>query len=180
MRNRRSACAAAYKPFAAARHFAEDAARNRIGWNHAMQPAPDLSAIPGRRIGHYRNSARRHIKLFGLGATGASIARSIGTRGLPNVEVRTGDRAGSWSEIAGKPDPATNMVVIVCGEGDEERFRPEPERPASLVTFVLLQRQGNLLVVRQDSVAQARGAADLFVTTSDRDYVADLIDNLAS
>jgi len=145
-----------------------------------MQPAPDLSAIPGRRIGHYRNSARRHIKLFGLGDTGAGIARAIGSRGLPNVEVRTGDRAGSWSEIAGKPDPATNMVVIVCGEGDEARFRPERERPSSLVTFVLLQRQGNLLVVRQDSVAHARGSADLFVTTSDPDYVADLIDNLAS
>jgi hypothetical protein len=146
----------------------------------AMQPAVDLSAIPGRRIGGSRNSARRHIKLFGLGSTGASIAQAIDARGLPNVEVRTGDRAGSWNEIAGKPDPATNMVVIVCGEGDEERFRPEPERPPSLVTFVLLQRQGNLLVVRQDSVAHARGAADLFVTTSDRDYVADLIDNLAS
>jgi hypothetical protein len=145
-----------------------------------MQPAVDLSAIPGRRIGHYRNSARRHIKLFGLGATGTSIARAIGARGLPNVEVRTGDRAGSWREIAGKSDPDTNMVVIVCGEGDEDRFRPEPERPSSLVTFVLLQRQGNLLVVRQDSVAHARSAADLFVTTSDRDYVADLIDNLAS
>ena len=72
------------------------------------------------------------------------------------------------------------MVVIVCGEGDEELFRPGRGRPASLVTFVLLQRQGNLLVVRQDSVSRARGAADLFVTTSDRDYVADLIDNLAS
>jgi hypothetical protein len=75
-----------------------------------MQPAVDHSAIPGRRIGHYRNSARRHIKLFGLGATGTSIAQAIGARGLPNVEVRTGDRAGSWSEIAGKPDPATNMA----------------------------------------------------------------------
>jgi hypothetical protein len=45
---------------------------------------------------------------------------------------------------------------------------------------VLLQREGNLLVVRQQSVSNARGSADLFVTTSDRDYVADLIDNLAS
>ena len=54
------------------------------------------------------------------------------------------------------------------------------ERPGSLVTFVLLQREGNLLVVRQQSVSNARGSADLFVTTSDRDYVADLIDNLAS
>ena len=146
-----------------------------------MQPAADLAAIPGRRIGHYRNSARRRIRLYGLGRTGASVAQAVGERGLPNVEVRTGSGAAGWTEIAGRdPNPETNMVVIVCGEGDEELFRPERERPSSLVTFVLLQRQGNLLVVRQDSVAQARGAADLFVTTSDRDYVADLIDNLAS
>ena len=146
-----------------------------------MQPAADLAAIPGRRIGHYRNSARRRIKLYGLGPTGASVAQAVGARGLANVEVRTGSRAAGWDEIAGaQPDPATNMVVIVCGEGDEELFRPERERPASLVTFVLLQRQGNLLVVRQDSVSRARSSADLFVTTSDRDYVADLIDNLAS
>jgi hypothetical protein len=45
---------------------------------------------------------------------------------------------------------------------------------------VLLQPQGNLLVVRNDSVSAARGSTDLFVTTSDRDYVGDLIDNLAS
>ena len=146
-----------------------------------MQPAADLAAIPGRRIGGYRNSAPRHIRLYGLGRTGSSVARDVGARGLPNVEVRTGSGAAGWDEIAGtQPDPATNMVVIVCGEGDEELFRPERGRPSSLVTFVLLQRQGNLLVVRQDSVARARGAADLFVTTSDRDYVADLIDNLAS
>ena len=146
-----------------------------------MQPAADLAAIPGRRIGHYRNSARRRIKLYGLGRTGSSVAQAIATRDLPNVEVRTGSGTAGWDEVAGaQPDPATNMVGIVCGEGDEELCRPERGRPASLVTFVLLQRQGNLLVVRQDSVARARSAADLFVTTSDRDYVADLIDNLAS
>jgi hypothetical protein len=141
-------------------------------------PASD---IPGRRIGNYRNSSRRFIKLYGLGSTGATVARSIGARGLPNVEVRTGSGAAGWSEITGvAPDPATNMVVIVCGEGDEGLFRPDRSRPASLVTFVLLQDQGNLLVVREESVASARNSADLFVTTSDRDYVADLIDNLAS
>ena len=159
-------------PFAQARGLPEYA---------FMQPHLDHAAIPGRRIGHYRNSARRHIKLYGLGATGASVAQAVGARGLPNVEVRTGSRAAGWDEIAGaQPDPATNMVVVVCGEGDEELFRPEPARPSSLVTFVLLQREGNLLVVRQDSVSRARSAADLFVTTSDRDYTADLIDNLAS
>ena len=149
--------------------------------NAPMQPHLDHAAIPGRRIGHYRNSARRRIKLYGLGPTGASVAQAVGARGLPNVEVRTGERPAGWDEIAGsQPDPATNMVVVVCGEGDEALFRPEPARPSSLVTFVLLQRQGNLLVVREDSVSRARSAADLFVTTSDCDYVADLIDNLAS
>jgi hypothetical protein len=146
-----------------------------------MQPATDLATIPGRRIGHYRNSSRRRIKLYGLGDTGASVARAVGARGLPNVEVRTGTGAAGWAHITGGAnDRDTNMVVIVCAEGDEELFRPEPERPDSLVTFVLLQRQGNLLVVRERSVSGARGSADLFVTTSDRDYVADLIDNLAS
>jgi hypothetical protein len=146
-----------------------------------MQPATDLATIPGRRIGHYRNSSRRRIKLYGLGDIGASVARAVGARGLPNVEVRTGTGAAGWAQITGGAnDRDTNMVVIVCGEGDEELFRPEPERPESLVTFVLLQRQGNLLVVRERSVSGARGSADLFVTTSDRDYVADLIDNLAS
>lgn len=145
-----------------------------------MEPAPALATIPGRRIGNYRNSLPRVVKLYGLGKTGTSVAQRVGARGLPNVEVRTGSRAAGWSEIAGAPDPATNIVVIVCGEGDEGLFRPEHERPRSLVTFVLLQRERDLLVVRKESLASARGAADLFVTTSDRDYVADLIDNLAS
>jgi len=143
-----------------------------------MEPTPDL--IPGRRIGHYRNSSRRLIKLYGLGNTGTKIAQAVGDRGLPNVEVRTATRPVGWADIAGAADPATNMVVIVCAEGDEALFRPERERPDSLVTFVLLQPEVNLLVVRNDSVAAARASADLFVTTSDRDYVADLIDNLAS
>ncbi len=145
---------------------------------NAMEPTPDQ--IPGRRIGHYRNSSPRFIKLYGLGNTGTQIAQAVGTRGLPNVEVRTGTRPVGWADIAGTPDPATNMVVIVCGQGDEDLFKPERERPESLVTFVLLQPEADLLVVRNDSVAAARGSADLFVTTSDRDYVADLIDNLAS
>jgi hypothetical protein len=171
------------KGFARRPRLAEDAGNDDQPSRRtpAMQTSPDFATMPGRRIGHYRNSARRFIKLYGLGATGATIARSVGERGLPNVQVRTGNRAAGWAEIAGdQPDPTTNMVVIVCGEGDEALFKPEREKPDTLVTFVLLQPEGNLLVVRNESVSNARGSADLFVTTSDRDYVADLIDNLAS
>src|ERR1700722_13746242 len=173
------AAASRHRGFAPARRLPEDAAAEQ---GTAMQPAPDLATIPGRRIGHYRNSARRRIKLYGLGQTGAAVARAVGVRGLANVEVRSGTGAAGWAEVTGggATDRDTNMIGIVGGGGDEDLFRPEPERPQSLVTFVLLQRQGNLLVGRPRSVSGARGSADLFVTTSDRDYVADLIDNLAS
>src|SRR5262249_42219253 len=116
--------------------------RQPHGAQPTMQPIPDLATIPGRRIGDYRNSSRRFIKLYGLGPTGAAVARNVAARGLPNVEVRTGSRAAGWTEIAGPQPDATNMVVIVCAEGDEGLFRPEHDRPDSLVTFVLLQPQG--------------------------------------
>jgi len=146
-----------------------------------MQPSEDFSLIPGRRIDDYRNSAQRFIKLYGLGAAGAQIAQQVSKRGRPNVEIRTGEKPVGWDEIAGRtPDPDTNMIVIVCAQGDEGLFRPAPERPDSLVTFVLLQNSSNVMVVGDESMSYARGCSDLFVTTSDRDYVADLIDNLAS
>ncbi len=163
--------------FAGPADFAEDA-RIRTA-THIMEL--DLATIPGQRIGHYRNSARRAIKLYGLGATGARVAQEVGRHGRPNVEVRTGRQPVGWPEVTGAmPDPNTNMIVIVCGDGDEGLFQPQDGRPDSLVTFVLLQRRDNMLVVGDERVATARRHSDLFVTTSDADYVSDLIDNLAS
>ncbi len=78
------------------------------------------------------------------------------------------------------PAPATNMIVIVCAEGDERLFRPEHGKPDMLVTFVMLQSIGDPRAAGEQRVANARGFSDLFVTTSDADYVSDLIDNLAS
>ena len=72
------------------------------------------------------------------------------------------------------------MIVIVCAEGDERLFRPEHGKPDMLVTFVLLQSTGSMPAAGDQRVANARGFSDLFVTTSDADYVAELIDNLAS
>src|SRR5262249_54766787 len=131
-------------------------------------------------ISGYRNSSPRLIRLLGLGADGMEIARKIAARGLPNVEILTHGRPVGWDEIA--PDrrgAATNMIVIVCAEGDERLFRPQCGKPDMLVTFVLLQEPARRRAAR-DPVANARGFSDLFVTTSDADYVADLIDNLAS
>jgi hypothetical protein len=86
-----------------------------------------------------------------------------------------------WSDVAGeRPDGRTNMVVIVCAEGDERLFRPERGKPDMLVTFVLLQGDDGTGIADERRLTTARGFSDLFVTTSDVDYVSELIDNLAS
>ena len=146
-----------------------------------MNPATGTATIPGGRIDHYRNSSPRLIRLLGLGDEGGRVARNVAKRGLPNVEVLTNAKPVGWKEVAQDPSAArTNMVVIVCAEGDERLFRPEEGKPDMLVTFVLLQTNANLHAATDQRVANARGFSDLFVTTSDVDYVSELIDNLAS
>ena len=79
--------------------------------------------IPGNRIADYRNSKPRFVRLYGLGDRGASLARAIAREAGPNVAIKSGSQPVGWHEIAGDmPDPKTNMVVIVCGEGDQALF----------------------------------------------------------
>jgi hypothetical protein len=93
----------------------------------------------------------------------------------------TNGRPVGWDELAEeRSGERTNMLVIVCAEGDERLFRPERGKPDMLVTFVLLQDTDRMQAAGDERLANARGFSDLFVTTSDVDYVAELIDNLAS
>ena len=146
-----------------------------------MEFFPETAPIPGGRIAGYRNSSPRLIRLLGLGEHGSRIAREVATRGFPNVEVETNARPVGWDDIAKeRPGQRTNMVVIVCGEGDEGLFSPSRGKPDMLVTFVVLKETGAAPATDDPRLAQMRGLSDLFVTTSDSDYVVDLIDNLAS
>ena len=142
-----------------------------------MNLATGTTTIPGGRIDHYRNSSPRLIRLLGLGEEGGKVARSLAKRCLPNVEVLTNTRPVGWKDVV-QDSVDANMIVIVCAEGDEGLFRPEQGKPDMLVTFVLLTE--NRLAAGDQRLANARGFADLFVTTSDVDYVSELIDNLAS
>jgi hypothetical protein len=142
---------------------------------------PEAATIPGGRIAGYRSSSPRLIRLLGLGQHGSAVAREVAARGLPNVEVVTNARPVGWDDIATeRPGERTNMVVIVCGEGDERLFNPAQGKPNMLVTFVVLKHSGDMPATDEARVAAMRGLSDLFVTTSDGDYVGDLIDNLAS
>jgi hypothetical protein len=153
-----------------------------------MQPSPTTGspAIPGMRIPNYRNSARRAIRLIGLGAAASELVGRIAQRGLPNVAIMTHAAAIDWRAVAGDAtDRDLNLIVIVCHESDARLFRPVGDRPAVLVTFVLLQSKGDLLARGEPRhgfahLERARAFSDLFVSTSDADYVSELIGNLAS
>jgi hypothetical protein len=60
------------------------------------------------------------------------------------------------------------------------RGSPAHGKPNVLVTFVVLQDVTQAPEAQETLAAQIRGLSDLFVTTSDPDYVGDLIENLAS
>src|ERR1700730_2216009 len=98
------------------------------------------NAVPGRRIEFYRNSSPRLIRLVGLGRVGGEVAGAVGQRGLANVDITTGMQRVGWPQLAGDVlGTSVNMIVIVCGAGDEALFDPRDGRPDALVTFVLLQ-----------------------------------------
>src|SRR4051812_11698417 len=90
---------------------------------HGMSLSLETAEIPGGRIGNYRNSSPRLIRLLGLGDMGAKVVRSVAKRGLPNVEVATNSRPVGWDDLPDeRPGERTNMLVIVCAEGDERLF----------------------------------------------------------
>lgn len=145
-----------------------------------MTPGTDSVMNAGERIGNYRNSTPRVIKLLGLGKGGSKLARRVADRGFANVDVATGLAPTGWGDLMlGGPDQSrANMIVIVCDEGDEALFAPDHVRPDVMVTFVVVRPDSD--GVNTSGFATARACSDLFVTTSDVDYVPDLIANLAS
>ena len=146
-----------------------------------VRSAPNAPAIPGMRISNYRNSTPRAIRLIGLGAAAAEIVRGIGRLGLSNVAITFESTVVNSRHLL---DAAAtfNMLVIVCSEGDEGLFQPAVGRLSVPVTFVMLQQQSVACpaALEQADLLRVRSGADLFVTTADRDYVRDLIVNLAS
>jgi hypothetical protein len=146
-----------------------------------MDAVTGITRAFGARIDHYRNSSPRLIKLLGVGDEGGKIARMVAKRGHPNVEVFSNEKPVGWKDLAqDRSGERANMIVIVCAEGDERLFLPEQGKPDMLVTFVVLHSQRSDYSATNKRAANAREFADLFVTTSDIDYVAELIDNFAS
>ena len=137
---------------------------------------------PGKRIQGYRNSSPRIIKVLAVGDNARDVIDEVNAEERDNV-LMSGPLDPNGLQpmdepVAGvKPD----AVVVVHEQGDQDRFPFLIERTASMLSFIVLEKDG-ILHEREETkkVRAIRAIADLFVTTSDRGFVKELIDNLAS
>lgn len=74
-----------------------------------------------------------------------------------------------------------HAVIVVHQEGEPDRFPFRIERTASMLSFIVLEDWArDREATSEGRMRGLRAIADLFVTTSDRDFVRELVDNLAS
>jgi hypothetical protein len=140
-----------------------------------------LGGRPGQRIQDYRNSMPRYVKVLAIGKSAESIISSF-NRDRENI-LTTGpldpDRRQPMDEPVNGIRP--NAVIVVYQKGEEVRFPFQTERTASMLSFVVLEEPDGRAEREPNKTLQAiQKVADLFVTTSDQEFVNELIDNLAN
>lgn len=141
-----------------------------------------LGSRPGLRIEDYRNSQPRYIKLIGVGERAAALIDQFNIANRNNV-LTSGTlehgAVGAMDEAVDGIRP--NAVIVIYETGDEVRFPFLTDRTASMLSFVALEQDGaSLAVAESKQLRELRSVADLYVTTSDPEFVAELVSNLAS
>ena len=141
-----------------------------------------IKRYAGDRIQGYRNSSPRIIKVLAVGENARDVIDELNAEERDNVVM-----SGPVDPDGLKPmdEPVDGLkpdaVVVVHQQGDRDRFPFLIERTASMLSFIVLETDG---ILREQSesrkVRDIRAIADLFVTTSDRGFVKELVANLAS
>lgn len=141
-----------------------------------------LSRHPGRRIEGYRNSQPRYVKVLGVGEAAKSIIARLNDANRDNV-ISSGQLNPMRLEPMDEPvnGITPNAVIVVYQKGDEAKFPFLTERTASMLSLVVLESpDGQSSPEASRRVRAIQDVADLYVTTSDTEFVHELIDNLAS
>lgn len=141
-----------------------------------------LISRPGTRIQGYRNSSPRFIKVLAVGANARDIIAQVNEVERDNV-LTSGALDPNGLQPMDEPvnGIAPHAVVVVHQQGEQDRFPFLIERTAAMLSFIVLETDG-ILHEQSESpkVRKIRAIADLFVTTSDREFVGELVSNLAS
>jgi hypothetical protein len=149
---------------------------------HAPAPATIAVGWPGR-IGGYRNSTPRRVKLIGIGEGAKAVVARVAQARLPNVLVAPQSEDAITAALDAPVKGASpNMIVLVYRSGDRVALPRLADRPKLLVTLVRLEDAGTSThALAHDANADTlRALADLFITTTDAEFVLELISNLTS
>jgi hypothetical protein len=135
---------------------------------------------PGKRIQGYRNSLPRYIKVIGLGKTACGIVSDLNSVDRPNV-LTTGEIASRSQQALDGPINGLrpNAVIVVCQKGEDEMFPFTIDHTASMLSLIVIDAE-TPNVEESHKVREIQKVADLYVTTSNKDFVAELVENLAS
>lgn len=141
-----------------------------------------LGNLPGTRLSDYRNSSPRFIKVLGVGEGARAIIERFNEAHRDNVIS-----AGPLDPMGLKPmdEPvngiAPNAVIVVYQKGEQAAFPFLTDRTASMLSLIVLEDESVIGNPESDKkVRKIQSVADLYVTTSDTDFVSELVDNLAS
>lgn len=141
-----------------------------------------ISRYPGKRIEGYRNSTPRFVKVLAVGPGAEQIIADVNEQERDNV-LMSGrlDPDGLLPMDAPVNGIRPHAVIVVHEQGEQDRFPFLIERTSSMLSLVVLETEGTHDETADSrKVRDIRAIADLFVTTSDRSFVRELVDNLAS
>jgi hypothetical protein len=141
-----------------------------------------ISRYPGTRIQGYRNSAPRFVKVVAMGPEAEAALSALNRRERGNILMSGRVQEGAPVPMDAPVDGVKpHAVIIVHQQGEATAFPFLVERTASMLSLVVLETAGALdEQAENQTMRQIRALADLFVTTSDRDFIQELVDNLAS
>jgi len=141
-----------------------------------------LGGRPGRRIDDYRNSMPRYVKVLGVGDSARNFIETFNEAHRDNVIT-----SGQLNPMGLMPmdEPVDgirpNAVIVIYERGEDVKFPFLTDRTASMLSFVVLETGGRTPdAAEHRRLRQIQAVADLYVTTSDTDFVTELVDNLAS
>ena len=141
-----------------------------------------ISRFPGTRIEGYRNSKPRIIKLLAVGPNAARLISDLDCHELGHVLMTGRIDPENLTPMDNPVDGVRpNAVIVVHEEGEVEYFPFLIERTASMLSLIMLLDDSSVVTrVENDKVKELRAISDLFVTTTDRSFVRELVYNLAS
>jgi hypothetical protein len=141
-----------------------------------------LGNLPGRRLEDYRNSVPRYVKVLGIGPGARDIVESFNEQHRDNILVTNEldpHRLLPMDEPVNGLKP--NAVIVVYQTGEEVKFPYLTDRTASMLSFIVVETPGVPAHTETNrKLRDIQAVADLYVTTSDREFVGELVGNLAS